>query len=394
MRKTVLVAGGSHSDIPFIKAIRSLGHAVITSGNRATDYGHRYADAVALADFSDPEAMLALAKRLGIDAICPSANDFSMISSAYVAEQLGLPGYDSHDTTLMLHHKDRFRDLGSKIGLTTPKARHFATPEIAETDITGLCFPLIVKPIDLTGGKGVRRIDNISELPAAARNAFDFSRAKRIVVEEFFTGTLHSYSTIIRDHKIIFEFCDNEFSFLNPYTVSTSTTPAAVSPMVLAAIRRESERLADSLNLADGILHGQFLATPTDFRIIEFTRRPPGDLYAIPVEQTTGVNPAELAVRPFLGLPLGGLPVPRKSDAVYFSRYCVMADRDGIFQGTCVAPEIEGNIVDRLAIFQPGHRVDNYLNERLGIFFLRYGSLAEMEDKTSRIHELISASLS
>jgi biotin carboxylase len=393
MRKTVLVAGGSHSDIPFIKAIQSLGHAVITSGNRAMDFGHGYADAVALADFSDPEAMLVLAEKLGIDAICPSANDFSMISSAYVAEHLGLPGYDSYDTTLMLHHKDRFRELGSQIGLTAPKAKHFKTPEIASADITGLCFPLIVKPIDLTGGKGVSRIDNLSGFPAAVRNAFDSSRAKRIVVEEFFSGTLHSYSTIIRDHKVIFEFCDNEFSFLNPYTVSTSTTPATVSPMVLAAVRRETEHLAKTLNLVDGILHGQFLATPSDFRIIEFTRRPPGDFYAVPVEHTTGINPAELAVRPFLGRPLS-LPTPRKPDAVYFSRYCLMADREGIFQGTQVAPEIEANIVDRLVVVQPGHRVDNYLNERLGIFFLRYGSSAEMEDKTACIHKLISASMS
>lgn len=390
MKKTVLLAGGSHSDIPFIKALQAHGHVVITSGNRAADFGHRYADAVELEDFSDHEAMLALARRLKIDAICPSANDFSMISCAYVAEQMGLPGYDSYDTTLALHHKDRFRELGARIGLNAPRAKHFDTPDMTAADVAGLEFPLIVKPIDLTGGKGVSRVDSIAALPAAVRNAFDISRAKRIVVEEFFSGTLHSYSTLIKDRKIIFDFCDNEFSFLNPYTVTTSTTPAALSPGVRAAIRQETERLAEALHLADGILHGQFLATAEDFRIIEYTRRPPGDLYAIPVEQTTGVNPAELAVRPFLGLPLSAPPAS-KGSAVYFSRHCLMAGRDGVFQGGRIAPEIEPNIVDRLILAPLGYPVANYLNERLGLFFLKYASQAEMEDKTARIHELISA---
>lgn len=392
MKKTVLLAGGSHSDIPQIKAIQAHGHIVVTSGNRASDFGHRYADAVAREDFSDHEAMLALAKRMKIEAICPSANDFSMITCAYVAEQMGLPGYDSYETTLALHHKDRFRELCERIGLTAPRAQHFESPEIGSADIAGLRFPLMVKPIDLTGGKGVSRVDSLEELAAAVRNAFDASRAKRIVIEEFFSGTLHSYSTIIKDRKIIFDFCDNEFSFLNPYTVATSTTPAAVNPGVLAAVRRESERLAEALNLADGILHGQFLATAEDFRIIEYTRRPPGDLYAVPVEQTTGINPAELAVRPFLGLPLS-VPAERKAKAVYFSRHCLMARRDGVFRGVHIAPGIESNIVDRLVLVEPGYHVTNYWNERLGLFFLKYESLAEMKDKTAMIHDLISAQI-
>ncbi len=374
-----------------IEAARSLGCTVITSGNRSDDYGHRLADAVHLEDFSDREAMLALSRRLKIDAICPSANDFSMISCAYVAEKLGLPGYDSYKTTLTLHHKDRFRALSKKLGLSSPSHRAFCSPEVAPRDIEDLCFPLIVKPIDLTGGKGICRIDRFDELQAAIQNAFSFSRAKRIVIENFFNGTLHSYSSIIKNQKVIFDFSDNEFSFINPYTVTTSTTPARVSKNILSAIREETEKLARALNLVDGILHAQFLATHNDFRIIEFTRRPPGDLYAIPVEQTTGVNPAKLAILPFLG------ESPRaptsKAETVYFSRHCLMADQNGIFKGSIVAAEIQNNVVDQLILAEPGRRISNYLNERLGLFFLRYHSQSEMQKKTSRINQLIRAEI-
>jgi hypothetical protein len=190
---------------------------------------------------------------------------------------------------------------------------------------------------------------------------------------------------------VIFDFSDNEFSFINPYTVTTSTTPARVSKNILSAIREETEKLARALNLVDGILHAQFLATHNDFRIIEFTRRPPGDLYAIPVEQTTGVNPAKLAILPFLG------ESPRaptsKAETVYFSRHCLMADQNGIFKGSIVAAEIQNNVVDQLILAEPGRRISNYLNERLGLFFLRYHSQSEMQKKTSRINQLIRAEI-
>jgi biotin carboxylase len=390
--KRVLLAGGSHSDIPFIEALHRLGSYVITSGNRASDYGHQFADATHLEDFSDQEAMLALARRLRIDAICPSANDFSMISCAYVAEQMRLPGYDSYETTLTLHHKDRFRSLAQTLELSCPKARHFDTSHITIADIRDLDWPLIVKPIDLTGGKGITRIDNPDELSQATNYAFDYSRAKRIVVEEFFAGSLHSYSTLIRDQKIIFEYSDNEFSFLNPYTVSTSTTPVSVSADILAVMHRETEKLARALKLTDGILHGQFLTSDNELRIIEFTRRPPGDLYTVPVWRATHINSADLAILPFLGLPI---PTPNpEHNPVFFSRHCLMADRNGIFTGYEIAPEIKNNIVDQIITGKPGQHVDNYLNERLGVFFIQYESKTEMENKTARINQLIRPSIS
>lgn len=387
MSRTLLVAGGSHSDIPVIQAARNHGYRVFTSGNNADDLGHRFSDAAYLEDFSDQEAMLSLAKRLNIDAICPSANDFSMISAAYVAEKLRLPGYDSLATTELLHHKDSFRKLATEIGLRHPVALSFGTAEVSLNDIAGLNFPLIAKPVDLTGGKGISRIDNPAQLAQAVHQAYEYSRAKRIVIEEFFSGTLHSCSSIIKNSCVIFEFSDNEFSYLNPYTVNTSTSPAEVNPEILVALRQNTEHLASILQLQDGVLHVQFLATKNDYRIIEYTRRPPGDLYAIPVKESTGVDYADLVVRPFLGLPvIAPSPAPQRA---FYSRHCLMARHKGIFLDIETDREIRSNIRDQLLLVSKGQHIENYLNQRLGIFFLEYGSLAEMREKSPHINELI-----
>ena len=385
--KRILIAGGSHSDIPLIEAARAHGYYVITSGNRAEDLGHRHADEVQFADFSDKDAMLALATRLDVDAICSSANDFSLISCAYVAEKLGLPGFDDYETTLTLHHKDRFRALSERLALPCPKARSFSNPDITPADISGLTFPLIVKPIDLTGGKGITRIDAFSELPAAVASAFAIGRAGRIVIEEFFDGTLHSYSTFIRGQQVIAEHTDNEYGYLNPYLVSTSTAPALVSQSVIAGLRAASERLARELKLVDGVLHAQFLANGERFTIIEYTRRCPGDLYAIPVKHLSGIDHADMIVRPTLGLPLAQ-PEPMIRPG-FFSRHCAMADQPGTLIDIRIDDEIRPNILDRFELMAPGQTIRNHLVNKAAIFFLHYRNEEEMLRKNSRITSLI-----
>lgn len=397
MTKKLLIAGGSHSDIPLIQAAKRLGFTVFTSGNLANAYGHSFGDGAYLADFSDPEAILELAKSLRVDAICPSANDFSMISSAYAAEQLGLPGYDSYVKTLQLHHKDSFRALCIELNLSAPRSISLGVADQETFRLQGLRYPLIVKPIDLTGGKGILRVDNPGQLNDAMIAAFAISRAGRIVVEEFFEqSSLHSHSCILRDGKIVFDFADNEYSYLNPYTVTTSTSPCSAANSVLTALRLETERLAARLDLVDGLLHCQFLVRGNDFKIVEYTRRMPGDLYSVPVLARTGVPYSELIVRTYLGLPITDeclVPHHTPTD-VYFSRHCVLAAANGRFEGIRLEPEIESNIVDRVVLYNSGHRVSNYLSERLAIFFLRYDSQGEMEDKSRRINQLISAKLS
>ena len=102
----MLIAGGGYADIPLILSAKKLGYYVITTGNRPEELGHFYSDEYHHTDYSDLKAMLTLSKQLKINAICACCNDFSALSSAYVAENLGLPGHDSYETTKIIHHKD------------------------------------------------------------------------------------------------------------------------------------------------------------------------------------------------------------------------------------------------------------------------------------------------
>lgn len=202
----LLIAGGGHAEIPLIQAGKALGFYVITSGNRPQDLGHPFADETRLEDFSDHEAMLVLAKGLRVDAICAGCNDFAALSASYVAEQLQLPGHDPHEVVKLIHHKDRYREFAQEKGIATPKARGYASLDAALSDLEEFRYPLMIKPVDLTGGKGIAQANSIAEGRKAAVRAFDMSPAKRVVVEEFIEGSRHSISTFVRNGEVVFFF--------------------------------------------------------------------------------------------------------------------------------------------------------------------------------------------
>lgn len=387
MKKKILIAGGSYGDIPLINEAKKLGFYVITSGNREDDLGHQCSDEYHLRDFSKKEDILELAKYLKIDAIVPSCHDLSMVSCSYVAEKLNLPGYDSYKTTINLHHKDKFKKIANNINLMSPKAYSFDNIKTALEYSKTLPIPCIVKPIDLGGGKGITVVNSLDELSAAIHIAFKYSKSKKIVIEEFIKGSLHSFSTFVKDQKVIFYFADNEFSSTNLYGVATSSSPAKNFTNVKNKLIEQTERIARTLNLSNGLLHMQYLMDADEIFIVEFTRRMPGDWYSIPVELSTGVNHAYWTLQGYLDGDFSELR--QKEQSSFYSRHCVMAKKNGDIDKIFIDKSIRDNIVDKYIWIDKYKRIDDFIYQKFGLLFLNYSSLEEMEEKTKNIDNLI-----
>ena len=406
-QKKLLLLGGGHAEIPLIQAAHELGWYVITTGNAREGLGHPYADKNVFADFSDKDAMLELAKNEGVQAVCSGCNDFALLSTVYVCEKLGLPGHDSYATSLEIHHKDKYRALATRLGIPTPRA---ITTKVAGTDFAGknadfenaiaqLTFPIIVKPVDLTGGKGIHRAANIDEAREAYKDACNRTRQDHIVVEEFVQGSNHGFSAMLVKGKVAFAFSDNEQYYINKYMVSGANSPSTSSDKTLAMLREYSERIAQELHLVDGILHIQYIeradGTPI---IIEICRRPPGDLYIKFVKYATGIDYPKFIVQAETGEDISSIAdVPTQG---FWLRHCIMSDCQageqtatgdickGIVRDVTFAPEIQGNIVEKFLWYKPGEVITDKLTYKAGIVFFKFDTLAEMQDKTARMTEL------
>lgn len=387
LRKKLLILNGSHSDIPLIRAGKQLGFHVITTGNNPNLIGHKYSDEFHAADFSDMDEILRLSRKLEIDAICSCANDFGAITASYVAEKMGLPGHDSYKTSLILHHKDQFKKFSLENKIPTPYARSFDDMNIAMASIDNFSFPLIIKPVDLTGGKGISTIHSKKGFPEAIKKAFDLSPAKRIVIEEFIEGTQHSFSTFILKGKVVFYFSDNEYSYLNPYLVSTSAAPASNIEKVAGRLLEVTEKIVKILSLGNGVFHIQYLLSGNTPTIIEITRRCSGDLYPYPVDYATNLDWASWIVKAEAGMDCSNFPTVIQKG--YCGRHCIMSPQNGVVKDVKIEESIQHNIYDKLLWWKEGDLIDNYLVQKLGIVLLRFESMEEMRCKIENINNLI-----
>jgi biotin carboxylase len=391
MKKKLLIAGGGYADIPLVLAAKELGYFVITSGNNPNDMAHKYADQTCLADFSDKTAMLALAKSLNIDVICPCANDFSAISCAYVAEEMGLPGHDSYSTSKQIHHKDTYREFALKHQIPSPHALGFDDLNGALENLGTLTYPVMIKPVDLTGGKGIMKVLNQFAAVDAIKAAFDISPSNRIVLEEFIEGTRHGFSAFIVDGKLVFHFADNEHYFLNQYMVAAASTPSIVSEQVINKLIFYSEKIVKLMSLKTGIFHVQFILRNNEPIIIEICRRPPGDLYLDFVKMATSLDYASYIVRAFSGLDCGAL---KQLDVNgFYTRHCVMPDGKGQVESITTDPEIEGNVIKEFSWWHQGDLVTQPLIHKLSIVFLQFSGQQEMLSKTENMPALIKVNL-
>ncbi len=387
MKKKILIATGGYADIPIIESAKKLGFFVITSGHDKKGLGILYSDLYCEADNSDKEAILSIAKRLKVDAICPGAAGLSAISCSYAAEQMGFKHFDSYNTAKILHYKDSFRKFAKENNLPVPKAETFSDVNMANNGIGRFSFPLIVKPADRSGGKGISKAATKEEAKAAILNAFGRSRTKIIIIEEFINGSNHGLSTIIRKGRVVFYFHDNEYYYLNKYIVAGASAPSSAPKEIIEVLNSVIEKIASILKLKDGIFHLQFILKNNKPYIIDVCRRVPGDLYITFVQHATGVDYPSFIVKAFAGMNIEDLT--QKFTNGYYTRHVIMGYKNGRFKGVVFDDAIKENIVDKFMILKEGGRIKDFMIQKLGIIFLKYNSQEEMDEKNERIHELI-----
>ena len=183
-QKKLMLLGGLRYLLPVIEAAHKLGIYVITCDYLPDNIAHKYSDEYRNVSIVDKDAVLAVARELQIDGIMSFAVDPGVVTAAYVQEQMGLPG-NPYESVCILQNKDCFRNFLAQHGFNVPKAKGYASVEEAMEDTYWYPWPVIVKPTDSAGSKGVTRVDRLEDLEAALKVAFEHSLSGRIIVEEF-----------------------------------------------------------------------------------------------------------------------------------------------------------------------------------------------------------------
>ena len=162
--KKLLLLGGLRYLIPIIEAAHKLGIYVITCDYLPDNIAHKYSDEYKNVSITDKDAVLALAQKLEIDGIMSFAVDPGVLTAAYVAEKMGLPSCGSYQSVQILQNKALFRKFLADNNFNVPQAFGTDSYKEAVRGIERLKMPVIVKPVDAAGSKGVVKVTDKIDL--------------------------------------------------------------------------------------------------------------------------------------------------------------------------------------------------------------------------------------
>lgn len=379
MQKKALLLCTSHNDLGLVRALKKLGYYIIATGNKENLPGQRWVDEFIKADYSDMEQILQIAKEEHIDNVVACCNDFGVYTAAYVAEQLGLPGYDSYETTLILNNKDKFKQFAKENGIQTPVAEGYADAAAAKREVLKMQLPVIVKPVDCSAGNGISVIEDYADAEQSIDFAFQKSRASRIVIEPFIKGTQHGFCTFLVNQKVVAVCTNNEYSIRNPYRVEIDTFPATDHEQYEPFLIEQIEKMAGILKLKDGIFHMQYMVCDGKPWILEVMRRTIGNMYHVLSNPLNGIEWEYWETKARCGLDCSDIPTNTKQEG-FFAYKTILASDNGIIDRVEIPTEYDKYIFNEFMLLQPGDEVSNHLSQPIGFLFMMFSSEEEMTE--------------
>lgn len=400
--KKLLLLGGSRYLIPVIEAAHNMELYVITCDYLPNNDAHKFSDEYRDVSIIDKDAVLAVAEEMQINGIMSFACDPGVVTAAYVAEKMGLPFQGSYESTLILQDKGLFRKFLSDHNFNVPNAKRYTDIKEPFKDIDYFNWPVIVKPVDSAGSKGVNKVDSPTELEKAIEIALAASHNGAFIIEDFLTfdGYHSSADPFSVDGELKFvtysdQLFDNEAE--NPYTPAYIIWPSSMKEQNQKNLSDETQRLMKLLGMKTGIFNIE-TCVGTDGKpyIMEVSPRGGGCKIAELQRLAFGVNLIENEIRKAVGLPVENL-YQTECDG-YWCEMVVHArpGQSGILKDITINPEIEKKYVKVIDISaKKGDFVRPFTgaNMALGDMFLKFDSREELDEIMLKSNEWLHIDL-
>lgn len=373
--KTILLLGAGWEQIAAIKLAKQMGLKVVVADGNPQAPGLKYADIKICADIKDPKKIIALGRQYKVDGIMVHAIEIPIVV-AKAAKALGLPHLDPvvvDCATNKLKRATCFR----KKGILYPRFASAKSFREAEAKSKTVGFPLVIKPIDRAGARGVKTINSLEELRLGMKESLSHSKHHTILMEEKLSGEEISTESVVLNGKIYTTgFGDRNYSRteeFKPYFIEDGhRVGSRLPPAKQTAVIKAVENAIRALDISWGVAKGDILINRKGIYILEMAVRTSGGWFAggtVPL--ATGVNILKPLLQMAVGLPVDERDFFPKFHRAACQRY-VIPSQDGKFvrlEGVAKARRMPG--VAMLNIFHrplPGETVRKSKNntERFG----------------------------
>jgi biotin carboxylase len=316
-----MILGAGIMQVPGIRIAKEKSWRVIIVDGNPDAVARDMGDHFECVDLKDRDGLLTLARgyaeRTGLDGVFTAGTDFSS-SVAWVAEKLGLPGI-SFATAMRATDKCLMRTAFAAAGVPSPLFFCWTGEGDARSaNAGGLDFPLVVKPVDNMGARGVRRVENDAELEDACQAAISLSRSSRVIIEQYMEGPELSLDAIVHGGRVtVCGIADRHICFPPSFVEMGHTIPSALDPGTLGDVEKVFAAGIHAIGIDNGAAKGDIKLTARGPMVGEIAARLSGGYmsgWTFPL--SSGVEVTEAALNVAVGLPSGDLsPRLRKTCA-------------------------------------------------------------------------------
>ena len=393
--KKILLLGGSRYLLPVIDRCHKLGYKAITCDYLPDNIAHKYSDEYYNVSIIEKDKVLELARKLEIDGIMSFACDPGVETAYYVAEKMGLPGHPSKSVDI-LQNKAKFRKFLADNGFNVPKAKGYSNIKEACEELEEFSWPIIVKPTDSAGSKGVTKVEDKDEFVAAAEHAIKFSKTNTFIVEEFIEQKGNSSDTdcFSINGKLVFcsfssQYFDKEAE--NPYTPAAYSWPSNMPDEIQSELREELQRLIQLLKLDTSIYNIETRQGKNGKAyIMEVSPRGGGNRLAEMLYFASGIDLIESAVKAAVGEKVENII----SDPSYTGCWCEIilhSMNSGKYEGIEIDESIDKYLIEKDLWVVNGDEISTFTgaNEAIGTLVFNFENQSQVDDCIANQNDLI-----
>lgn len=275
MRKRIVIIGAGCFQRALIEKAAEMGLETHVFAWEQGAVGKDAADYFYPVSITEKEEILAYCKKIRPHAAVTIASELANLTVSYLTEQLGLPG-NSTECVLATTNKGEMRDRLKKAGILCPEYMVLDQKKAEIFEYSG-GYPVIVKPTDRSGSRGVKRVENDQELRAAIEEAFRHSFEKKVIIEKWIGGIEYSCECLSwRGHHRCLAVTKKYTTGCPEYVETGHLEPAAIENK--DKIEKEVFRALDALGITEGASHTEFkIDNEGTFVVIEIGSRMGGD---------------------------------------------------------------------------------------------------------------------